>query len=84
MTRAAPGAPLTARELEVAGLVAEGLKDSQIAARLCISVRTVHAHLGAAYAKSGTGSRVRLLNWLAEDDGAAPQGQQVAASGQQP
>jgi len=68
MTPAEAGAPLTAREREVAGLVAEGLTDRQVAVRLCISVRTVHAHLRAAYAKTGTGSRVRLVNWLAQDD----------------
>jgi hypothetical protein len=46
-------------------LVAEGLTDRQIAARLFISERTVHAHLRAAYAKTGTGSRTRLTAWLA-------------------
>lgn len=65
MTQATPGAPLTAREREVAGLVAQGLTSQQIASRLVISLRTVHAHLRAAYAKTGTGNRVRLSNWLA-------------------
>jgi len=48
---------LTAREREVARAVAEGLTDRQIASRLCISERTVHAHLRPAYAKTETGSR---------------------------
>jgi DNA-binding CsgD family transcriptional regulator len=63
---AAPGAVLTARRREVAALVAEGLTDQQIASRLCISIRTVHAHLRAAYAKTGTGSRTQLMAWLAQ------------------
>ena len=56
---------LTGREREVAGIVAEGLTDQQIARRLAISERTVHAHLRNAYAKTGTGSRTRLVAWLA-------------------
>ncbi len=59
------GISLTAREREIASAVAEGLTDRQIASRLCISERTVHAHLRSAYAKTGTGSRTRLLAWLA-------------------
>ncbi len=42
---------LTRREREVAALAAHGLSDVQIAEQLYISVRTVHAHLHAAYAK---------------------------------
>lgn len=64
--QAVPGAPLTAREREIAGLVAEGLRDQQIATRLYISLRTVHVHLHNAYVKTGTGSRVRLVNWLTQ------------------
>lgn len=56
--------PLTAREHEVALLAATGLRSAEIAARLFVSVRTVDAHLRAAYAKTGTGTRVRLANWL--------------------
>jgi DNA-binding CsgD family transcriptional regulator len=67
MTQAVPGAPLTVREREIAGLVAEGLRDQQIATRLSISIRTVHAHLRATYVKTATGSRVRLANWLTQD-----------------
>jgi two-component system, NarL family, nitrate/nitrite response regulator NarL len=58
--RTAPGLPLTGREMEIALLVAEGLTDRQIAARLRISERTVHAHLRAAFAKTSSRSRVML------------------------
>lgn len=36
---------LTARQLEVARLVAEGMRDSEIATRLGRSTRTVNAHV---------------------------------------
>ncbi len=70
------GAPLTMRERETASLVAEGLRDKQIAARLFISERTVHAHLRSAYAKTGATSRVNLVNWLAANTPADPAGEQ--------
>jgi DNA-binding CsgD family transcriptional regulator len=65
------GTPLTPRQFEVAALVAAGMTSRQIAARLSLSVRTVECHLWAAYAKTGTGTRVLLANWLAENSRAA-------------
>lgn len=62
-----PRSPLTAREHEVAQLAASGLRSGEIARRLFVSVRTVDAHLRSAYAKTGTGSRVRLTNWLRDN-----------------
>jgi len=59
------GAPvLTSRELEIAGLVAEGLSNRQIAERLVISKRTVDAHIEHIYGKLGVSSRVQLAGWL--------------------
>lgn len=55
---------LTRRERQVAELVAAGMTSKQIARQLCIARRTVDAHLQAAYAKTGTGTRIRLANWL--------------------
>ncbi|MBB5348210.1 response regulator transcription factor [Desulfoprunum benzoelyticum] len=51
---------LTPREKEIAQLIAEGLANSGIAARLGISERTVKAHLGAIYSKTGVGNRLAL------------------------
>jgi ATP/maltotriose-dependent transcriptional regulator MalT len=60
--RAAPGQqPLTPRELEVIRLVAEGLTDGEIAARLVLSKHTVHRHLQNAYARLGCGSRASAV-----------------------
>jgi predicted ATPase/DNA-binding NarL/FixJ family response regulator len=55
---------LTSRELEIAGLVSEGLSNRQIAERLVISKRTVDAHIEHIYGKLGFSTRVRLASWL--------------------
>jgi len=51
---------LTAREWEVALLVAEGLSNQKIADRLVISKRTVDAHVEHIFAKLGVASRVLI------------------------
>jgi DNA-binding CsgD family transcriptional regulator/tetratricopeptide (TPR) repeat protein len=55
-TRANP-AGLTDRQLEVLGLLAEGLTNAEIADRLVVSVRTVDHHVAAILAKLNVGSR---------------------------
>lgn len=52
---------LTVREAEVLGLLCEGLKNSEIAERLCRSVRTIDHHLAAVFAKLGVGSRTEAV-----------------------
>jgi DNA-binding CsgD family transcriptional regulator/tetratricopeptide (TPR) repeat protein len=54
---AANPAGLTSRQLEVLGLLAEGLTDAQIAARLSLSTKTVGHHVSALLAKLEVGSR---------------------------
>ena len=61
--------PLTARELEVAGLLAEGLTNREIAGRLYISIRTVTSHLDHIYTKLGMSSRVALADWYSTEIG---------------
>lgn len=53
---------LTATELSVAGLVAQGLSNPQIAARLFISRYTVETHLKHIFGKLGITSRTMLTN----------------------
>jgi len=48
---------LTAREMEVLRLLAQGLSDAQIAELLVISPRTVNAHLRSIYSKLNITSR---------------------------
>ena len=50
-------AGLTARELEVLGLLAEGLRNAQIAERLVLSEKTVGHHVSAVLRKLDVGSR---------------------------
>ena len=48
---------LTARELEVLALVADGPTDAEVAERLVVSIRTVHAHLRSIYRNLGVTMR---------------------------
>jgi DNA-binding CsgD family transcriptional regulator/tetratricopeptide (TPR) repeat protein len=54
---AANPAGLTGRQVEVLGLLAEGLSDAEIAARLSLSTKTVSHHVSAVLAKLGARSR---------------------------
>ena len=54
---------LTQREQEVAGLLAEGYSDREIAEALSISVRTVGSHVQHALAKLGLHSRWQIADW---------------------
>jgi DNA-binding NarL/FixJ family response regulator len=51
---------LTAREREVLSLVADGLADAEIAARLYLSPHTVHRHLANIRTKLGLSSRAAV------------------------
>ena len=52
---------LTARELEVLRMLADGLGNKEIAARLEISTHTVKFHVAQILAKLGTGSRAEAV-----------------------
>jgi DNA-binding CsgD family transcriptional regulator len=53
---------LTPRELEVLELVAEGLRDKEIATRLYLSVRTVNGYVARVFTKLGASSRLSAVN----------------------
>ncbi len=55
------GETLTAREREVLGLMALGLPNKQIAARLSISLHTVKFHVASVLAKLGAASRTEAV-----------------------
>ena len=61
-----PGSPMSAREMEVAHLVARGMSNADIAAELVISIRTVTSHLDHIYARLGVRSRLALARWLTQ------------------
>jgi DNA-binding CsgD family transcriptional regulator len=56
-TTGANPAGLTGRQIEVLGLLAEGLTDADIARRLSLSAKTVGHHVSALLAKLGVASR---------------------------
>ena len=59
-------AGLTAREVEVLRLVAQGLTNFNVAAQLVISPRTVNTHLGSIYRKLNTSSRAVAARFALE------------------
>jgi predicted ATPase/DNA-binding CsgD family transcriptional regulator len=61
-------APLAKREADVARLVAGGLTNKQIGARLFISERTVDSHVRSILNKLGVGSRAQIAAWVAALD----------------
>lgn len=63
-TGAGPG--LTRRETEVAALVATGLTNRAIAARLYLSVRTIDVHVDRILTKLGFHTRSQLTAWAHE------------------
>lgn len=64
---AVPAAPLSARQAEVAGLVAAGATNQQVADALGISVKGVEKHVGDVLARWQVGSRFEVARtWWAE------------------
>ena len=62
-------APLSAREMEVARLVAEGLSAPAIAGRLYLSRPTVASHVTHILTKLGCSSRAQIAAWVASQRG---------------
>ena len=57
---------LTAREVEVLRLVAQGLTNEQVAKQLVISPRTVNSHLTSIFSKIGVSSRGAATRYAIE------------------
>jgi DNA-binding CsgD family transcriptional regulator len=57
--------PLGKRQADVARLVADGLSNKQIGARLFISERTVDSHVRGILNKLGFNSRTEIARWVA-------------------
>ena len=63
------GLGLTEREHEIAGLVAAGRTNREVAEQLVLSTRTIEAHLRNIYGKLGVRSRVELTRTLVDEPG---------------
>jgi predicted ATPase/DNA-binding CsgD family transcriptional regulator len=64
----ATSGPLARREVDVARLVADGLSNKQIGARLFISERTVDSHVRSILNKLGFNSRAQIAAWISTSD----------------
>lgn len=71
---ATPGGlgPLTAREREIADLVAAGRTNREVAEQLVLRAKTIEAHLRNIYAKLGVRSRVELAREIERAAGSTP------------
>jgi DNA-binding CsgD family transcriptional regulator len=70
--QAEPWHPLSAREFEVAQLIAAGLTNRQIAGQLFLSPKTISAHITHILAKLGAARRAEIAAWCATVRQAAP------------
>jgi len=64
------GLQVTPRQAEILRLIASGLTDKQIAAKLGVSPRTVQSHVDRVYLQHGLHKRTALIAaWLREHPG---------------
>jgi DNA-binding NarL/FixJ family response regulator len=63
-----PDDPLTSREREVAGLIARGCSNRQIAQELVIAVSTAERHVANILSKLNLESRTQVAAWANERD----------------
>jgi ATP/maltotriose-dependent transcriptional regulator MalT len=67
-----PWYPLTAREFEVAQLIATGLTNRQIAGQLVLAPKTISAHVTHILTKLGAARRAEIAAWCATVRHAGP------------
>ena len=58
---------LSGREREIAGLIAQGKSNGDIAHELVLSRRTVEKHAENILSKLGLESRAQLIRWVIEE-----------------
>jgi len=66
----APTARLTAQQLLIARMAADGATNREIAARLALSPRTIDHHLRGVFARLGIRARIELVRLLGDGDAA--------------
>lgn len=60
---APPPGGLTQREAEILGLIARGLTNPEIAARLFLSSHTIKTHISRIFAKTGSRDRAAAIGY---------------------
>jgi DNA-binding NarL/FixJ family response regulator len=60
---AAPPDGLTQREVEILGLIADGMTNPEIAAQLFLSNHTIKTHIGRIFAKTGSRDRAAAIGY---------------------
>ena len=70
--RLGQGAGLSPREVEVVALIAQGLSNLEIVARLHLSANTLKSHIRQAYKKIGASSRAQAVAWALQNGFAPP------------
>jgi len=58
-----PGGPFTPRESEIVRMLAEGLRNKEIADKLFVTEGTIKLHLHHIYEKAGVDGRLELVLW---------------------
>lgn len=58
-----PNKEMSFRELQVAALVTAGLRNKEIAGKLCLTEGTIKEHMVRIFAKLGVGNRTALAVW---------------------
>ena len=58
---------LTAQEMQVAMLVADGSSNKDVAVRMFLSPRTIESHLRRVFSKLGLRSRTELVRWVSAE-----------------
>jgi len=61
-TRTVESAPLTRRELQVLGLAADGMTNTEVARSLGVTVHAVKFHLASIYRKLGVANRTQAAS----------------------
>lgn len=64
--------PLTARERQVAGLIARGMSNQEIADALVLSKRTIEKHVANILSKLDFTNRAQIMRWTMETDRVRP------------
>ncbi|MBK3640700.1 LuxR family transcriptional regulator [Streptomyces sp. MBT33] len=67
-TEDGPGGRLTAQQLVIARMAADGATNREIATRLALSPRTIDHHLRGVFERLGIRSRIELVRLLADGD----------------